>query len=65
MKKIIRKLTLFFSEEVAATAVEYAVMLMLIIGMCITTIQLVGGPVTGFWMHSQDEIEKAVNAGPE
>ncbi len=63
MKKIIQRIKSFFAEDVAATSVEYAVMLMLIIGMCITAIQLVGGPVKGFWSNNQNQIEKAVNQG--
>ena len=61
MLKVLKNLKRFFGEEVAATTVEYAVMLMLILGMCISAIQMVGGPVKAFWAKNQDQIENAVN----
>lgn len=63
MRTLLRKIVKLFKDDVAATTVEYAVMLMLIIGMCITAIQLVGGPVQGFWANSRDKIDSAVNQG--
>ena len=53
----------FVGEDVAATAVEYAVVLMLIAGMCITAIQFVGGPLEAFFLDSQEQFENAVNQG--
>lgn len=65
MSRFFQKLKQFVTQEVAATTVEYAVMLMLIVGMCVTAIQLVGGPVQGFWSNNQERIENAVNQGDE
>lgn len=63
MKSFLNKLREFARDDIAATAVEYAVVLMLIAGMCITAIQLLGGPVAAYFQHSQDEFANAVNDG--
>ena len=47
----------FHHEEEAATAVEYAVLLMLIVGSCITVLQLVGNEAGGFWSGNSDAVE--------
>ena len=53
---MIRFLTNFFVEEEAATTVEYAVMLMLIVAVCIASIQLVGVNVSSIWGSNNDGI---------
>ncbi len=57
MQKILR----FLKGEDGPTAVEYAVMLALIIAMCIAAIALAGGPVQAFWSDSSDELGNAIN----
>ena len=59
-EKIIQKMKRFFTETEAATTVEYAVILMLIAGACITTIQLVGGSNSAFWEHNKDQVKSAL-----
>lgn len=58
---MLQKLTRFLWNEDGPTAVEYAVMLALIIAMCIAAIALAGGPVTAFWNDSSNEIGNAVS----
>lgn len=60
-KKIYRKIRRFLNETEAATAVEYAVVLMLIAGACITTIQLVGGSSGASWEINKDGVEDALS----
>lgn len=48
-------------EEDAATAVEYAVMLMLIVTVCIVAIQSVGSQASGLMEHCQDEMNTHMN----
>ncbi len=43
MKSIVRKLTTFLKREDGPTAVEYAVMLALIIVVCIAAVTAIGG----------------------
>ena len=50
----------FLHDEEASTSVEYAVMLMLIAGICITVIQGMGGSVAGFWEDSVTDLNSAV-----
>lgn len=47
----------FLREEEAATAVEYGVMLMLIVTVCIVAIQAVGSEAEGLMEHCQDEMD--------
>ena len=60
LPRSIRTIQQFLLEEEAATAVEYAVVLMLIAGVCIAAIQFVGGGAAGFWDHSVEEIDNAL-----
>ena len=46
----------FFSDTEAATAVEYAVMLALILAVIIVGIQSVGGNNANMWQNNSDEI---------
>ena len=56
LKKALKRL---FSEECAATATEYAIMLMLIAGAVLSTVQIVGSETGGFWNGNSDEINSA------
>jgi len=56
-QKVIR----FFREEDGPTAVEYAVMLMLMIMSVISVVQAIGGMVEGSYDSSNDQIESAFN----
>lgn len=51
----------FLADESGPTAVEYAVMLMLIILVCISAIQTVGAWASGSWDHSSTELQNAMN----
>lgn len=46
----------FLTEEHAATSVEYAVMLMLIAGICIVAIQSMGLSLRSIWGENNEEI---------
>lgn len=50
----------FLLEEEGATAVEYAVMLMLIVGTCIVAIQLVGTNAADLWGDNSTEIQSTL-----
>ncbi|MBX3438362.1 MAG: Flp family type IVb pilin [Planctomycetaceae bacterium] len=47
----------FLKNDEAATAVEYAVMLALIIGVMIATLQSFGGAAGGMWSKSREQLE--------
>ncbi len=61
LQKLASRFLIFVNDEEAATSVEYAVMLMLIIGVCISVIQLVGDEAIGLWTTNNDEIDQALN----
>ena len=48
-------------ETEAATAVEYAVLLVLIAGAIIASIQAVGGAAAAYWDYSRDSIKEALD----
>lgn len=50
-------------EEDGPTAVEYAVMLAMIIGSCIAAITLVGGEAGGSWHDTSDQLDTYMNTG--
>ena len=54
---------LIFDTE-AATAVEYAVMLGLVLAAVIAGINSVGGGNAALWQNSSDEISNAFGGGP-
>lgn len=58
MKKILH----FLRREDGPTAVEYAVMLALIIVVCIGAITLTGGEVVNMWGNNRQEIESAIGS---
>jgi pilus assembly protein Flp/PilA len=57
MKKLLR----FLSEEEAATAVEYAVMLAMIIMACIGAIATVGQQTARLWADNSSGLSSAFN----
>lgn len=58
MKKLLRLL----SDESGPTAVEYAVMLALIIGVCIGAVGFFGSTASGSWQDSSDRIGTAMGS---
>ena len=63
MFKLIRKTRSFVIGEDGTTAVEYAVILMLIAGAIITASQLVGYAASDYWQANNEEIGTALNQG--
>jgi Flp pilus assembly pilin Flp len=53
----------FLFDDEAATAVEYSVMLAMILLACIGVITLAGGETYNFWGNNRDAIDAAIN-GP-
>ena len=51
----------FHDDEGGPTAVEYAVLLALIAGICFATIVLVGISARGFWNESADGLGQSLN----
>ena len=58
-----RRLLRWIRREDGATAVEYAIMLTLIVAACIAAIRLVGGSVNGSYSNSVSQIETYFPAG--
>jgi pilus assembly protein Flp/PilA len=58
MKTILRLL----SDESGPTAVEYAVMLALIIGVCVGAVGLFGSTASGSWEDSSDKLGSAMGS---
>jgi pilus assembly protein Flp/PilA len=50
----------FLRDETGATAVEYAVMLALIIGVCVTAIGFFGSSAGGSWQDTSSRIGAAM-----
>jgi pilus assembly protein Flp/PilA len=61
MQSVIRSVRRFLESEDGPTAVEYAVMLMLMILSMITAIQLVGNWASGSWQDSSDKLDQAMS----
>ena len=57
MKKLITKVQKFMQAEDGPTAVEYAIMLALIVIVCITAITQVGNAANGVFQNVQTELE--------
>lgn len=51
----------FLSEETAATSVEYAVMLAMILMACIVAIGTVGMETSGLWSDNESGLQGAFN----
>lgn len=58
MTRLLRRLR---DDDSGATAVEYAVMLALIIGVCIGAISFFGSEAGGSWQDTSDQIGTAMN----
>ena len=58
------KIRQFLTEDGGTTTVEYAVMLMLIVGLCIAAIQAIGGESGILWGNSTTELDGALNTDP-
>jgi pilus assembly protein Flp/PilA len=56
MKRLLR----FVQDEHGATAVEYAVMLALIIGVCITAIGFFGSTASGSWTDTGTKLSASM-----
>ena len=50
----------FARSDDAATAVEYAVMLAMIIIVCIGAITLVGGETFNYWANNRDQLNSVM-----
>ena len=55
------KVARFLTDESGPTAVEYAVMMALIIGLCITSIGLLGIASFDMWSGNSNDIDQAFN----
>lgn len=55
-----RLLLRLFWEEDGPTAVEYAVMLALIVGLCLASITFLGTQTSGAFVDSQTKINSAI-----
>lgn len=58
-----RRFVDFLRAEEAATAVEYAVMLALIVGTCIVAIQALGNGSSGLWGNNKSQLDAAGFSG--
>ena len=61
MSKLKHRIARFIKDESGPTAVEYAVMLALIIGVCIGSITLFGESTAGLWSGNSVSIDTAFN----
>ena len=60
MNKLISKTQNFLASESGATSVEYAVMLMLLVGVCLAGITAVGDETGAAWASNSAKIDAAV-----
>ena len=61
MKKIVNLIKNFVKQESAATSVEYAIILAMIIAACVAGITVFGGSAQGTWFSNADQIADAMN----
>ena len=61
MEKLFQKIVRFLKADEGPTAVEYAVMLMLILLSFLSVITVVGSSASSSFTDSKDSIEKAIN----
>ena len=59
LKTIVKTIRYFLTNEEGPTAVEYAVMLMLIVLVCITAIQAVGSNTNDMFVDSNEQLDQA------
>jgi pilus assembly protein Flp/PilA len=55
--RMMKQIRAFLGEESGPTAVEYAVMLALILTMIISAVQAVGSSSGGMWGKNRDELQ--------
>jgi pilus assembly protein Flp/PilA len=55
-----RQILQFLRDESGPTAVEYAVMLALIIGTCLVSIGFFGSTAGGSWIDTSDRLDTAM-----
>ena len=63
MPKILAKIKRFLASEDGPTAVEYAIMLMLIVSVCIVAIQAVGTQTSSMYSDIAADVDTARQAG--
>ena len=63
MSRIVAKIKTFLASEDGPTAVEYAVMLMLIVSVCIVAIQSVGSQASSMYDEIAADVNTARQAG--
>ena len=56
------RLLRFVRDESGATAVEYAVMLALIIGVCITAVGFFGSTASGSWTDTGNKLSTSMGS---
>jgi pilus assembly protein Flp/PilA len=61
MKSLLEKISRFLKADDGPTAVEYAVMLMLILLVCLSAITLIGDHASTSFESSSDSIDAAMN----
>lgn len=59
MKTMLKRVRQFLASEDGPTAVEYAVMLALIVVACITIVQSLGGTVSNTFSNVQSQVNNA------
>ncbi|HUT13762.1 MAG TPA: Flp family type IVb pilin [Thermoguttaceae bacterium] len=64
MSRFIKKIVRFLASEEGPTAVEYAMVLMLIFMVCLSAITLIGQATSGNFEASSSSIQKAYDARP-
>ena len=55
------KIKRLICAEDGPTAVEYAILLALLVAMCLSAIAVTGGPVKAFWKGSSESLIEAVD----
>lgn len=63
IQQIFKEIVRFLGDDDGPTAVEYAVMLMLIILACIGIIQTIGQWAAGSFQNSVNEMDRAMGGG--
>ena len=58
VRSLLHSIRRFLRDESGPTAVEYCVMLMLILLVCITAVQLVGRAASDNWTDSSDKLNE-------
>jgi len=63
MKSFVRKILRFFASEDGPTAIEYAMMLMLVFLACLSAVTLLGQATNASFNASSNSIQKALDSG--